>query len=92
MFTFQDLYLINELKFEGYPHSWPEEDEIKPKVKEPFCYTVEMSKDLLQWVTVVDHSKCKCYATQQLYFPKQAARWVGLIIPINDMLIVVLLL
>ena len=68
MFKFDDLYLINELRIKA------ESSGNKCEVKEPFSYLVEVSKDGEKWVGVVNHSRCKCYALQQLHFPKQAAR------------------
>ena len=37
---------------------------------------VDVSKDDLQWIRVIDYSFLKCYSTQQLYFPKQAVKYV----------------
>ena len=67
-FKFDDLYLLNELRLQA------ESGGSRCEVKEPFSYYVEVSKDEEKWVCVVNHSRCKCYALQQLYFPKQAAR------------------
>ena len=67
-FKFNDLYLINEL------HIQAESGGQRCEVKEPFSYLVEVSKDGERWVCVTNHSRCKCYSLQQLYFPKQAAR------------------
>ena len=67
---FRDVYLINELQFEGC---------LEPgdsRTEEPFCYKIEASKDGSHWVPVVDYSSLKCYSLQQLYFPKLAARYI----------------
>lgn len=71
--VFSNVYLINELKFVAYSDTWGE-DRRYEEVKEPYSFKVEVSKDELTWTTVTDHSMCKCYFIQQLYFPKQAAR------------------
>lgn len=69
-----DVYLVNELKLEGYPGvpKWMREEEDE---EQPFCYSVQVAKDSSEWITVVDHSNLRCYSTQQLYFQKQAVRY-----------------
>ena len=72
-FRFDNLYLINQLKLEGRPLGSVQRAENKKE--KPFCYRVEVSRNEMDWVQIVDHNKCKCYYTQELYFPKQAVRW-----------------
>ena len=75
--AFDKEYLVDELKFIAYSHCWGEKGKIE-EIKEPFSYKVETSKrNMDTWTTVVDHSVCKCYHTQQLFFPKQAAQYVS---------------
>ena len=64
-FEFDGVYLINELKFDGL--------SVKQEL-EPYSYVVDVSRDCLAWHTVVDHSCFRCYGTQHLYFPNQAAK------------------
>ena len=68
---FSDAYLINELKFNGYP------DPSDETIQEPFCYKIELSKDGSHWATAVDYSHLKCYSLQQLYFPNVTARYAS---------------
>ena len=62
---FDEIYLINELKLEAWGVA-----------VHPFCYVVDVSKDDFQWIRVIDYSYLRCYSTQQLYFPKQAVKYV----------------
>ena len=72
---FDEIYLINELKLEGQHARGV---AVQPgKTGVPFCYVVDVSKDEFQWIRVVDYSYLRCYSTQQLYFPKQAVRYVS---------------
>lgn len=48
---------------------------ITDKIKNPYMYVLEVSKDGKEWQVVIDHSICKCYSTQELYFPRHAARY-----------------
>ncbi len=68
-----DVFLVNKLKFEAYSDSWREDGNFD-EIKEPFSYKIEVSKDSNSWMTVIDHSNCKCYFTQQLYFPRKAVQ------------------
>ena len=61
---FSDVFLVNELKLEGYCNG-----------EVPFSYMVEVSKNGFSWITVVDYSQFRCYSVQQLYFPIKAARY-----------------
>ena len=68
---FDEIYLINELKLEAWGVA------VQPgKRRDPFCYVVDVSKDDFQWIRVIDYSYLRCYSTQQLYFPKQAVKYV----------------
>ena len=69
-FDFGMLYLMNHIKFDGQP----EFSEDQAEKKNPFMYKLQVSKDGLVWDTVVDHSICKTYHTQDLYFPTKAAK------------------
>lgn len=68
---FDEVYLINELRLEGRPSGMP---TTTWKAGDPFCYMVDVSRDLYQWIRVVDYSNLKCYSAQQLYFRKQAVK------------------
>lgn len=71
---FDEIYLINELKLEGQQARGV---AVQPgKAGDPFCYVVDVSKDEFQWIRVIDYSYLRCYSTQQLYFPKQAVKYV----------------
>ena len=71
---FDEIYLINELKLEGQQARGV---AMQPgKTGDPFCYVVDVSKDDFQWIRVIDYSYLRCYSTQQLYFPKQAVKYV----------------
>ena len=65
-FQFDDIYIINELWFDAWSLDIITED--------PFLYILQVSKDGFNWSTVIDHSNCKCYSVQQLYFPRHATR------------------
>ncbi len=86
-FQFDDIYIINQLKFDAKPSVWSEyydqtvarssgspESNGDEDIKNPYLYIVQVSKDASDWSTVIDHSICKCYFTQQLYFPRHAAK------------------
>ena len=70
---FDEVYLINELRLEGCPSGMP---TTTWKAGDPFCYMVDVSRDLYQWIRVLNYSNLKCYSMQQLYFPKQAVKYV----------------
>ena len=63
-------YLMNHIKFNGKP----EASEDQALLKNPFMYKLLVSKDGSSWDTVIDHSFCRSYHTQDLYFPTKAAK------------------
>ena len=68
---FDELYIINYVSFNAKPLVWDGCD-LDP-IKNPYMYVLEVSKDGDKWTSVIDHSICKCYSTQSLYFPRHAA-------------------
>lgn len=72
---FDEIYLINELKLEGLQAQGV---AVQPgKTGAPFCYVIDVCKDeFFRWTRIVDYSNLSCYSTQQLYFPKQAVKYV----------------
>jgi len=75
-FEFDNLYLVNHLKFDGVSEVKGESSSIlsKKELRNPFLYVVDVSSDCLHWDRVLDHSICKCYHSQDLYFPCVAIR------------------
>ena len=73
IFKFDNLYLINHLQFDGLPEVKGESDFSK-ELRNPFLYVVDVSSDSVHWERVIDHSVCKCYHSQDLYFPCVAVR------------------
>ena len=71
---FDSIYLINHFKFDGVPDALSKPTSGR-ELQNPFLYVVDVSSDNDHWETVIDHSICKCYATQDLYFPCVGARW-----------------
>ena len=69
-FDFGMPYFMNHIKFDGEP----EASEDPAELRNPFMYKLQVSKDGSVWDTVVDHSICKSYHTQDLYFPTKAAK------------------
>ncbi len=74
-FRFENLYLINHLKFEGVPVSQSNTEKLG-ELRNPFLYVVDVSADNERWMRVMDHSICKCYFSQSLFFPCVAVRCV----------------
>ena len=46
------------------------------EIRHPYLYILEVSRDGHDWTTVIDHSICKCYFTQELYFPRHSVQYV----------------
>ena len=63
-------YLMNHIKFDGKP----EASEGQAELRNSFMYKLQVSKDGSVWDTVVDHSICESYYTQDLYFSTKAAK------------------
>ena len=72
-----DLYLVNTLKLEGLPMVTSETLGTQVEEQRPFSYHIKVARDFPEWVTSIDYSNLRCYSKQQLFFPKQAVRWVG---------------
>lgn len=81
---FDETYVINQLTFDARPLVWedstplcgePEEMAYNHEIKNPYMYVLEVSKNGSDWSVVIDHSICKCYFTQELHFPRHAARY-----------------
>ena len=85
-FKFSDVCVINQVMFDARPFVWddcsddPVDVAYDKDIRKPYLYVLEVSKDGVSWTTVIDHSVCKCYCTQELYFPRHAARYVKVII------------
>lgn len=82
-FEFDDIYVINHVKFDGRPLTWEssiENAEYDHEIKNPYSYILQVSRDGANWSTVIDHSIYKCYFTQDLYFPNIATKFLRLTI------------
>ena len=62
IFSFSNLYLMNQLEAEGRPS----------KKERPFSYRIEVTKN---GKTIVNYDY-NCFFTQKLHFLTQAARWL----------------
>lgn len=81
-YQFDDIYVINQVMFGAWPMVWEdsftcgEEAAYQHEIRNPYMYILAVSKNGSDWTTVIDHSFCKCYFTQDLYFPRHAAKYL----------------
>lgn len=84
-FKFDDVYVVNQVTFGGWPTVWEDSGTYgmgtsdwayEHEIRNPYLYILEVSKDGASWSAVIDHSICKCYCIQDLFFPRHAARYV----------------
>ena len=84
-FKFDDVYVINQVTFGGWPTVWEDSGTYETgtpdwayehEIRNPYMYVLEVSKDGVNWSAVIDHSICKCYCIQDLFFPRHAVRYV----------------
>ena len=64
------LSSVSSTLLQGYP-SESDDDQMKDKW---FSYTVSISRDKNSWLKLFDYSSFACWGTQNLPFPRQAAR------------------